>query len=84
VRRREAEKETTWERVRKLMLSRPDGITARDLYSGRTLADGTKEANAMLAEWVDLGRLIPMEPKTGTPGRKSVRYRLAPMQAARI
>lgn len=84
VRRREAEKETTWERVRKLMLSRPDGITARDIYSGRTLARDKAEADAMLAGWVDEGRIIPMEPKTGTPGRKSVRYRLAPMQAARI
>ena len=84
VRRREAEKETTWERVRKLMQSRPDGITARDIYSGRTLARDKKEADAMLAEWVDAGRIIPMEPKAGTPGRKSVRYRLAPMQAGRI
>lgn len=82
--RREAARETKWERVRRLIQSRPDGITARDIYSGRTLAENKAEADAMLAGWVDEGRIIPVEPKAGTPGRKSVRYRLAPMQAARI
>lgn len=82
--RRVAERETKWERVRRLMLSRPDGITARDIYSGRTLARDKAEADTMLAGWVDEGRIIPVTPKAGTPGRKSLRYRLAPMQSGRV
>jgi hypothetical protein len=63
------------------MRIRPDGITARDIYSGRVIAANKAEAEAMLAGWLEEGRVIAIVPKTGTPGRKVTRYKLAPMFA---
>ncbi len=78
---REQAKEAGWEKARKLMLTRPDGITARDIYSGRIIAQNKAEADAMLAGWAEEGRVIAIVPKAGTPGRKVIRYKLAPVFA---
>lgn len=78
---REHAKEASWEKARKIMLTRPDGITARDLYSGRVIAANKAEAEAMLAGWSEEGRVIAIIPKAGTPGRKVTRYKLAPLYA---
>ena len=81
--RREHAKEAGWEKARGLMLKRPDGITARDIYSGRVIAANKAEADAMLAGWSEEGRVIAVLPKKGTAGRKGnvTRYRLAPIFA---
>jgi len=78
---REHAKEAGWEKARKIMLTRPDGITARELYSGRVIAANKTEAEAILAGWAEDGRIIPHAPKAGTPGRKVTRYTLAPLFA---
>lgn len=79
--RQERAKEAGWEKTRKIMLTRPDGITARELYSGRVIAANKAEAEAMLEQWAQEGRIIPHAPKTGTPGRKVTRFTLAPIFA---
>lgn len=73
---REHAKEASWEKAIKIMRIRPDGITARDLYSGRVIAANKAEAEAMLAGWSDEGRVTAIIPKAGTPGRKVTRYKL--------
>jgi len=78
---REHAKEAGWEKARKLMLTRPDGITARDVYSGRVIASNKAEAEAMLAGWAEEGRVFAIVPKAGGPGRKVTRYKLAPIFA---
>jgi len=78
---REHAKEAGWEKARKIMLTRPDGITARDVYSGRVIAANKAEAESMLAEWAEEGRVIAILPKAGTAGRKVTRYKLAPVFA---
>jgi hypothetical protein len=77
---REHAKEAGWEKAVKLMRIR-DGITARDIYSGRVIAANKAEAEAMLAGWSEEGRVIAIVPKAGTPGRKVTRYKLAPIFA---
>jgi hypothetical protein len=79
--RREQAKEAGWEKARRLMQTRPDGITARDCYSGHLIAENKAEAEAMLAGWAEEGRVIAVVPKAGTPGRKVTRYKLAPIFA---
>lgn len=74
---REHAKEAAWEKARKIMLTRPDGITARDLYSGRVIAANKADAEALISRWAEEGRVFSIVPKTGTPGRKVTRYKLA-------
>jgi hypothetical protein len=81
--RREAEKETGWEKARQIMLRRPDGITARELYSGRVVAANKAEGDSMLAAWAEEGRIVAIQPKQGGAGRKVVRYKLAPIFAGK-
>lgn len=81
--RREAEKESGWEKARQIMLRRPDGITARELYSGRVVASNKAEGESMLAAWAEEGRVVPIQPKQGGAGRKVVRYKLAPVFAGK-
>ena len=78
---REHAKEAGWEKARKIMLTRPDGITARDVYSGRVIATNKAEADAMLAGWSEEGRVIAILPKAGKAGRSATRYKLAPIFA---
>ena len=75
--RREQAKEDGWEKARKKMLTRPDGITARDLYNGLSIATNKAEGDAMLQQWAQEGRIIPHAPKMNTSGRKVTRYTLA-------
>lgn len=78
---REQAKEAAWDKARKIMLTRPDGITARELYSGRVIAANKAEGEAMLEQWAQEGRIIAVPPKEGMPGRKAKRYKLAPIFA---
>ena len=81
--RKASEEQALWERVRKLMQSRPGGITARDLYNGRTYAESAAEANALLASWMESGRIFSRDSKS-EKGRKTVLYFLSVMQSGRI
>ena len=78
--REENAEEVRWEKARRKILSIPNGITARDLYNGRSIAKDKLEAETMLARWVEEGRLTRIEPKADGAGRKAVRYQLAPFQ----
>jgi hypothetical protein len=68
--------EALWEKVRRKVLSSPTGITARDLYSGNFATKTAKEAEELLARWVEDGWLEKIEPKGGGAGRKVARYTL--------
>ncbi|MBE2180371.1 MAG: hypothetical protein IAE97_07860 [Chthoniobacterales bacterium] len=81
--RRAAEADQLWERVRRFMLGRPGGVTARDIYSGRRFAKDKAEAETLLAAWAEDGRIQASKPEPGGKGRQPVRYRLSPMQAQR-
>ena len=79
--RRVAEADQLWERVRRVMQKRPEGITARDLYSGRRFAKDKAGAEVLLAGWIEDGRIHASKPEVGKKGRQPVRYRLSVMQA---
>jgi hypothetical protein len=79
--RRVAEADQLWERVRRVMQARPEGITARDIYSGRRFAKDKAAAEALLAGWIEEGRIFASKPEAGAKGRQPVRYRLSAMQA---
>lgn len=81
--RRAAEADQLWERLRRFMLGRPGGVTARDIYSGRRFAKNKAEAEALLAAWTEDGRLQAIKPVPGAKGRQPVRYVLSAMQAQR-
>ena len=66
--------EAVWEKVRRKVVSAPTGITARDLYSGNFATKTAKDAEDLLARWVEDGWLERIEPKSGGAGRKVARY----------
>jgi len=76
--RKEAQEDARWEKARAIMRRHRDGITARELYSGRVVATNKAEAEALLAAWFAEGRTIALQPKQSGVGRKVVRYQLAP------
>lgn len=73
----ETELEEKWEKARRKMLTIPSGITARDIYSGRTIAHNKEQAEALLAEWLEEGRIQKIEPQQGKVGRQVPRYVLS-------
>lgn len=76
--RKEAQEDARWEKARAIMRRHPDGITARELYSGRAVASNKAEAESLLAVWFEEGRVVAVPPKQAGVGRKVVRYKLAP------
>lgn len=76
--RQENAQEALWEKARRKLLSIPNGITARDLYNGRSIAKDKLEAETLLSCWLEEGRLTRIEPKIEGAGRKVARYFLAP------
>jgi hypothetical protein len=73
----ETEQEEKWEKARRKMLSIPSGITAREIYNGRTIAHNKEQAEALLAEWLEEGRIQKIEPQQGKIGRAVPRYVLS-------
>ena len=71
-----SKEEELWEKVRRKVISSHTGITARDLYSGTFATKTAKEAEELLARWVEDGCLEKNEPKGGGAGRKVARYTL--------
>lgn len=77
----ETENEERWEKARRKMLSIPSGITARDLYSGRSICQNKETAEVLLAEWVEEGRVTRLEPQHNKAGRQVPRYVLSKIYA---
>ena len=78
---REGVIEAKWDKARRMLLSIPNGITARNLYNGRAVAKDKKEAEELLGRWTAEGRLVPFQPekKGGRGAPPPTHYKLPPL-----
>ncbi len=75
---RVAADDKAWEKAEDLMRSCPDGITARDLYTGGRVCHDAATAKRLLTQWLDQGRIVSFERKPKGAGRPTTVYKLAP------
>ena len=70
--------EVKWDKTRRMLLTIPSGITARNLYNGRAVAKDRREADELLARWTNEGRLVTFQPerKGGRGAPPPTHYRL--------
>src|SRR5262249_12761461 len=79
---RAAADDAAWHKAQIMMRDRSPnvGITTRDLYNGRRVCGNAAEAQRLLTQWQNEGRVEPFErkPLEGA-GRPTTAYRLAPL-----